>query len=355
MLIPISVLAAAVFIAWTALKGSNTDVAIGTEVPTATVVQEPTPTPIPPTSTPVPSPTALVLPTAIPIEPTPTPEELAAEVETEPEPTVAPVPTVAAPAPTTPPAPAPTTPPAPAPAPTTPPAQPAAGDTTGGTAPAPGTDGSDTADTDGTDSENDPTVAAPPAGTQIHCTTSGAPLPERLSIGNSVAPLSVLVNPMSAKELFDFQWDFGVSQPTGATTGRVTFSEVGRYPIKVTATAKADGSMISTGCGIIEVFDPRTEVAKVTCSTKPADAKKKAADAELRDPMRTTVSWKPSALELNLHWDYGGNNDLVLQSGVKSPQSRQSTYSSKDASIKVTWINPLDQSTGIITCPIFPS
>lgn len=364
LLIPLSVLAVAGWVTWNAFNsGTGSDIAIAdiTPEPTEISAQE---TPhstialpsadgntqavaeVLPTPELIPTPTALVLPTAVPLEPTPVPTAIPAP----PVPTPIPV----QPAPTTPPAPAAPAPAAPAaPAPAAP-AQPATG-TTGGTT---GTDGGAGTDgtTDGEDESGiDPTVAAPPEGTQVHCSYSGVQIPERLAVGKSVGPLSVAVNPLSAEDLFDYKWDFGISEATGKSSGKVTFTKTGTYPIKVTATAKADGSVISSGCGLVEVFDPAGELTKISCATTPVDKKIKAADATLQTAMRTTVTWAPKSLKLNLEWSVNPNDPLQLIHQVSSPYSQHKVYGDKAARVQVRWVNPLDGTHGMLSCPIFPS
>lgn len=361
LLVPISVLLAAFWIAWNAFSGNSSTELVAVEQHEQTAQSTPEPSAAqqqdPANQTPLPVPTAQVVPTptAMAIETENaddteqgTQEETGSEdnttksqPEATSEPTPAPQPT-AVPVPTSPPAPTPvpqTAPPKPvataaAPTQNPPPAAPPTGETADGTDP-------------------DATVQAPPEGVQIYCSQDGTGVPERLQTGGKVGPLSVQVLPGDAAELFDYTWDFGTTQQTGPRSGQVTYDKAGTYAISVLAKAKATGAEISTGCGRVEVYDPKTELQSITCSTAPADSKIKPEDAQTSDPMKTVVTWKPASLVLNLQWDYLGEEPLILANAVTSPQSRQRSFGNKSALIRVKWINPQDNSQGTLDCPIF--
>lgn len=323
LLIPLALIAAAIWIGLQALNDSdsanpvtvNNGVASSDVAPTATAVPVTQPVAAPQPTAP---PTALPLPTEVPTEvPTAAPE---------PEPTEEPTPV---PAPTSPPAPT----AAPAPVAT---AAPAADSTT--TA-----DTTDTADT---------TTDAPLGDVTIACGT----IPKKLAQDEAMGPFEATTVPETAAAALRFQWNFGNGFTVGSqNTPTVSYDTSGDYTVTITGTDIATGQTFTNTCGTVTVGSPAPATVDVKCSVKPKDTTLKIADALPGDIMVLTVSWTPKSVPLRLTYgEFTSNDPIVLVNDDASPNVQENGNFGADDSFVITWQYLEKDLRGRLSCLAYP-
>ena len=312
LLIPLAIIAAAVWIGIDALSDDNQPVSVADGVADSTD-GAPTPTPVESTE-------ALVLPTSI-AAPTPV-------VIPSAEPTAIPTPTVA---PTAAPAPTATTGPVATavPVPTTPPGPTS---TPGGPA---------------------PTATSDPSILTISCSAPSA-FPTELEVGETFGPLTAVTSPAEAAANMSFQWNFGNSTIAAAPqTGLVSYDASGSYTVTLTGTDSVTSTNVSATCGTITVGEPVAAIV-ARCTVAPADATVKFKDAKAGDPMVVTVRWTPASTPLTLQYDFGGVEPIVFAEGVVSGNSKTHFWPNEDAEFKIFWRDLESGATGLLNCPAYP-
>jgi len=308
VLIPIAVIAGALYVVLG--NGDTSDVATGdtTVEPTATSVAETQPVdeataaPDPQADpTPLPVPTALTVPTVDAAAlPAPT------QVPTV-EPTAEPAPT-AVPAPTADPGPAPT-----------------AGPT--------------------------PTATPDPSVTTLTCVGD---VPGSTDTDGSFGPLTAEIFPAEAAASYQIVWNLGDGTVvTNPTSGTISYAQAGTYQITAQAQSITDDTAISATCGTVTVAAVAAPFI-VRCSVTVTAGNKPLAEARASDTMTVTTTWTPADKPLNLTYEFDTSDDLVIVPNAATGNQQTNAFDSDSSSFSIFWRDAETGETGLLDCPAYP-